>query len=114
MKIKYENIDKVDDSLIVPLSVQILVENAIKHNEISTKYPLEIEIFVEENYLTVRNRIQKLNFKPESKKIGLSNLSARYAIITEQAVSFGEQDDFFIGKIPLLKLEDYENENFNN
>lgn len=114
LKIKYENIDKVDDSLIVPLSVQILVENAIKHNEISTKYPLEIEIFVEENYLTVRNRIQKLNFKPESKKIGLSNLSARYAIITEQAVSFGEQDDFFIGKIPLLKLEDYENENFNN
>ena len=114
LEIKYKNIDAVENSLIVPLSVQILVENAIKHNEISAKYPLEIEIFIENNYLIVRNRIQKLNFEPESKKIGLSNLSARYAILTEQPVSFGEQNDFFIGKIPLLKLEDYENESFNN
>ncbi|MBN2779061.1 MAG: histidine kinase [Bacteroidales bacterium] len=113
-EVQYKNIDAIENSLIVPLSVQILVENAIKHNEISAEYPLEIIISVEENYLTVRNRIQKLNFEPESKKIGLNNLSARYAIITDQKVSFGEHNNSFIAKIPLLKLEDYENESFNN
>jgi len=114
LEIEYKNMETLENSIIVPLSIQILVENAIKHNEISTEFPLKIEIFIEDNYLCVKNMIRRLNYEPESNRIGLRNLSARYAIITERPVSFSEQNVFFIAKIPLLKLEDYENESFNN
>lgn len=93
----------------MPLSVQILVENAIKHNEISAEYPLKIKISVESDYIVVTNTVRKLNYEPASNGIGLKNLSERYALLTSMETTFFIQGDEFVAKIPLIKPEDHEN-----
>lgn len=107
--IEPEHLQCEKDIYVVPLSVQILVENAIKHNEISAEYPLKIKISVENDYIVVTNTVRKLNYKPESNGIGLKNLSERYALLTSMETSFFIQGDEFIAKIPLIKSEDNEN-----
>jgi hypothetical protein len=106
LEIVYDNMSFIENRFLVPLSIQILVENAIKHNEISAEFPLRIKIYSENDYVIVSNEIHKLNYEPESKRIGLNNLSARYALITETPTVFGEFDDLFVAKIPLIKMED--------
>jgi sensor histidine kinase YesM len=114
LDISQPDLSALENTMLVPLSVQILVENAIKHNEISADYPLKIEFSIENDYLIVKNQIHKLNFEPFSGKIGLKNLSARYSIITERPVFFGEHKNMFIARIPLLKMDDYEYDSINN
>jgi sensor histidine kinase YesM len=92
------------DFFVVPLSVQILVENAIKHNEISSRKPLLINIQVDDNSICVTNPICKLNFKPESNGMGLKNLKARYGIISDIECCFTENEQNFVATIPVLKM----------
>lgn len=92
------------DYFVVPLSVQILIENAIKHNEISSKNPLLIKIHVDDNSICVTNPINKLNYQPESNGMGLKNLKARYAIISDMECCFAENKKTFVATIPVLKM----------
>ena len=110
-KIRYE--EGLDFSLniaakdykIVPLSVQMLVENAIKHNIISVDEPLHIEIFQEGEMLLVSNNLQKKNIiKEESSKTGLQNIQSRYLFVSEKAVEIVSDGDRFTVKLPLLKI----------
>ncbi|MBN1768494.1 MAG: histidine kinase [Prolixibacteraceae bacterium] len=89
---------------VVPLSVQILIENAIKHNQISEQTPLTITMHIGNEWIVVKNPINKLNYQPESNGMGLKNLKARYELITEKECSFAEIDDTFVAKIPVLKF----------
>ena len=106
LRINYNGFEKIENTWVVPLSVQILVENAIKHNEISRENPLQIEIYTENDFLIVSNKICKLNFEPASKRIGLQNLASRYALITDRKAEFGEENGIFKATIPLLKMEE--------
>jgi sensor histidine kinase YesM len=106
LRINYNGFEKIENTWVVPLSVQILVENAIKHNEISSENPLQIEIYTENDFLIVSNKICKLNFEPASKRIGLQNLASRYALITDRKAEFGEENGIFKATIPLLKMEE--------
>lgn len=106
LRINYNKFKKIENTWVVPLSVQILVENAIKHNEISSENPLQIDIYSENDFLIVSNRICKLNFEPKSKRIGLQNLASRYALITDRKAEFGEENGIFIAKIPLINMEE--------
>jgi len=88
--------------MMVPLSLQTLVENAIKHNIVSQTKPLTISICIKEDYIVVENNLQK---KPAERQsgIGLDNLKSRYSFLTDKPVLIIQEDKKFIAKIPLLK-----------
>jgi ligand-binding sensor domain-containing protein len=88
---------------IPPLTLQLLVENAVKHNIISTGQPLIVEIFVSNNeYLAVRNNLQRKTHHEPSTGIGLSNITHRFRILTDKPVHIKEDDEYFTVFIPLL------------
>jgi len=100
------NIDKQKlNSRIMPLSLQVLVENAIKHNEISDVYPLRIEITNIDDYLIVKNNLQKISYNLDSPKIGLKNLTERYKLVSNSKPYFHQTGNEFIAGIPLLTDE---------
>jgi LytS/YehU family sensor histidine kinase len=87
---------------VIPLSIQMLVENAIKHNEISDKNPLLIRIFTDEDlYLTVENRLQKKSGS-EGSGSGIQNIKDRYEFFTDKRVFITFNSERFRVKIPLL------------
>lgn len=93
--------------MVPPLTLQMLLENVIKHNLISETQALQIEILEKEgSYLTVRN---SLNTKEDQNSAvegsGLENIKKRYAHFTEQAVSIVKTDTHFEVNIPLLEIE---------
>lgn len=89
---------------VPPLTLEVLLENAIKHNVVSENNPLKIRVFVDEEYLIVEN-----NFTPReepfvnSTKVGLKNLKEKYAILGEPAPSFEVEEDKFVARLPLIK-----------
>lgn len=91
-----------DRYAIAPLTLQLLVENAVKHNRMTARTPLGVTIGIEENYLLVRNRIQLREHTDHSTGVGLQNIVNRYRLLTETPVWVGEQDGLFTVKIPLL------------
>ena len=90
---------------IAPLTLQMLVENAVKHNVISASRPLTIEIFVDaDNYVVVRNNIQK-KIKPEnSTHFGLQSLIHRYRLLGERPVIVEDDSTYFTVKVPVKKV----------
>jgi len=90
--------------LVMPLTLQILIENAIKHNEISDKYPLEVKVNINGNYIFVSNILRYVE-SPYSKGIGLKNLKERYAGITDIVPEFYIDNGSYIAKIPIIKGE---------
>ncbi|MEL7006704.1 MAG: histidine kinase, partial [Bacteroidota bacterium] len=88
--------------LIPPLSLQFLIENAVKHNEASIRSPLVIEIKENGDCLEVINRIVQKPFPVQSEKVGLKNLQKRFTLLF-QPVEYGVIDENFIVKLPLKK-----------
>lgn len=87
---------------VIPLSVQMLVENAIKHNEISDKKPLQIRIFTtDDQFLVVENRLQKKTGS-EGSGTGIQNISDRYKFFTDRSMSITFNLERFRVSIPLL------------
>ncbi|BAV04633.1 Histidine kinase [Filimonas lacunae] len=90
---------------IVSHSLLMLVENAIKHNEISAARPLHIHIYAEAHYLCVANTLQIKRAIDSSNGIGLTNMQQRYRHLTDTPVCIEETPHQFIVKIPLLPHE---------
>lgn len=90
---------------IPPASLQMLIENAIKHNTFTREEPLKIKVFISDNYLVVENNIQPKIEEENSLKVGLNNIISRYKLLTEREVKI-ESDKFrFTVSLPLLKDE---------
>jgi len=89
---------------MAPLSLQILLENCIKHNIISEQQPLSIELFVEEEQLTVRNNLQLKRQHMPSTGMGLQNIKNRYSYFTREPVRISKEDGYFTVKLPLLAV----------
>lgn len=87
---------------IVPVTVQNLIENAIKHNIVDEETPLLIEIWIEDENLMIRNNLQRKSFVETSNKQGLDNLVSLYAYLTERKLHFIETATHFTVKIPLI------------
>lgn len=87
---------------IVPLSLQILMENAIKHNIVSAARPLRIEIFAEPDSLVMSNNLQRKHQSIESTGIGLDNIRNRYRLLGARPVEVEEGMEQFVVRIPLL------------
>jgi two-component system, LytTR family, sensor kinase len=88
---------------IVPLSLQILMENAIKHNIVSSDKPLKIEVFTQNGCLVVCNNLQKKNQVNESTGIGLDNLRNRYRLLGNKEITVLESDNTFTVSIPIIE-----------
>jgi sensor histidine kinase YesM len=87
---------------IVPLTLQLLVENAVKHNRMSEEEPLKVYLKVNDNYLEVNNRIQPRPKNEPSTGLGLQNIINRYKLLTEKPVVVTDENEMFSVKIPFL------------
>jgi len=114
-KIRYQNNlifeSKIDASsfqkLLPPLTLELLVENAIKHNVIAEKNPLHIKLFTQNGHLVVENNLQpRMENEIASNQIGLKNLLEKFEILECEPPQFYSNNGKFIAKIPLLKTED--------
>jgi len=92
----------INDFRIVPLSLQLLLENAIKHNIISDQKPLQIDIFKEDNYLVVQNSYQKKQTFEKSAGIGLQNIIQRYNLVSNLEINIQQTNEHYIVKLPLI------------
>ena len=95
---------EMDQYLIPPISLQILAENAIKHNEFSDTVPLAIEIKLVNDELVIHNPVRKKTLRKPSSKIGLQNLLERYKLITGKTILIKQEEKEFTVILPVLKI----------
>ena len=91
-----------DEAKVVPLSLQLLLENTIKHNSVSEQKPLHIKIFIKDNFLVVENILQKKQVLQDRKGVGLQNIISRYAILTNRRIKIEETAEKFAVYLPIL------------
>lgn len=87
---------------VVPLSLQLLLENCIKHNLATSSKPLLIRIFTEGDTLCIENNLQIREQIKESAGIGLANIVQRYSLLTKKNVFIEKSEDYFKVKLPIL------------
>lgn len=90
--------------MLPPISLQLLMENAIKHNEVSSEWPLKIDIFTQDDVLVVKNNLQTRTNQEPTSKTGLKNIQQRYAHFTKREVEVIVTESEFTVKLPLIKL----------
>jgi ligand-binding sensor domain-containing protein/uncharacterized membrane-anchored protein YhcB (DUF1043 family) len=100
----YITIDPVlkKSTFIPPLVLQLLAENAVKHNTISKNNPLHIKIFSEQDMIIIQNNINIKLEKEESEGVGLQNIINRYKLLTDKNIIQEENNASFIVKLPLI------------
>ena len=91
---------------VPPVSLQLLIENAIKHNILSQNQPLNIRLGLNDDYLSVTNNLQLKSSPDESTGVGLNNIVKRYQFLTEKPVQIENNTEFFTVSIPLIHLAD--------
>jgi two-component system, LytTR family, sensor kinase len=112
LKIRFgENIvieNKIDreseDQYVAPAVLQMLIENAIKHNVVSRKNPLRIRIFSRTGFIVIANNLQEKETKEESTQVGLQNIQSRYEFLSDEKVKIEKTELEFKVSIPLLQL----------
>ena len=90
------------DAKVVPLSLQLLLENTVKHNIASEQKPLRIRIFIDGDYLAIQNDFQKKEVLQDREGVGLQNIISRYDIITRRKVLIEQNESTFTVRIPIL------------
>ncbi len=110
LQTRFENTLKIDfqisedslDKKIAPVTLQILIENALKHNIVSAERILTIQIYSEEKYLKVENNLQPKKQVETSNRQGLQNLKNLYSFLTDRAFETTEHSGKFVAYIPLI------------
>lgn len=90
------------EAKIVPLSLQLLLENAVKHNVVTSSKPLYISVFEKDGMLMVENNLQEKQVVKKSSGVGLQNIRQRYGILTDRQVAISQSEGKFTVKLPLL------------
>jgi sensor histidine kinase YesM len=93
-----------ENFLIPPISMQTLVENAIKHNEFSETTPLSIAVSISPDYVVVSNAMKRITEPQPSPKIGLRNLDNRYKLITKRNIIIENNFEYFIVRLPIIRF----------
>ena len=100
------NVDSTADEMLVPMTLQLLIENCVKHNEISASNPLHIRVYREDSMICVVNNRQPKALEEGSTGKGLNNLVQQYRFFTERLILINETKEDFTVKIPVLKTND--------
>jgi len=95
--------DIPDNTYIIPFSIQLLVENAVKHNRISKSKPLKIDIWIKEDFLIVRNNWQRKKNTAASTGFGLESLQTQYETLANKSIEVEQNEQEYIVTIPILK-----------
>lgn len=90
------------DSKVVPLSLQLLLENAVKHNVVTSSKPLHIKIFETNGSLVVENNLQPKQILKKSSGVGLANIRQRYQLLTNRKVIINQKANSFAVALPML------------
>lgn len=90
-------------SMVAPLAIQMLIENAVKHNEVSEENPLHIKVYHQNDFIVVENNLQrkKLMGEPPS-GLGLENISKRYEFLSNRKVEVNDDKNIFIVRLPVI------------
>lgn len=99
---KFEIAESEMNKKLPKMSIQLLIENAVKHNEISNRHPLSIEVRTKNDSIEVSNRLQLRRGTVSSTGIGLSNLSNRYKLLYKKDIEIIETDNTFTVVLPLI------------
>ena len=91
-----------EELFLPPISLQILLENVIKHNEVSSMKPLLINVSVSSNYVVIRNKLIKKTYVQPSTGTGLHNLDNRYKLLTGKNIIVYKNNEYFTVKLPLV------------
>lgn len=97
---------------VAPVSLQLLLENAIKHNKFSEHSPLRIQLYATDEHLVMSNNVDKRQDLNSSTKQGLKNLQERYAHLSTKKVDITSTPASFTVSLPILTKDDYEGSNF--
>jgi len=90
------------DAKVIPLSLQLLLENAVKHNVVTSSKPLYIKVYEENGMLVVDNNLQEKQVVKKNSGVGLQNIRQRYGILTDRQVEIIKSNSDFLVKLPLL------------
>jgi len=102
LKLDWDIPDAALYARLVPMSLQLLLENAIKHNVISKAKPLTIHVAVKDDHLVVENKIAPKSTQLPSTKVGLANIEKRYALISGQSIDIQNNGQRFRVSLPLV------------
>ena len=112
LKVRFENALVFNDNTIeleqfyiLPMALQQVFENVVKHNELSEEKPVTITLFIENDFLIVSNTLNPKSAIETSSPTGLDNIKNRYAYFTDEKVIIIKTDNLFTIKLPLLKPE---------
>ena len=97
------NIDG-ENGFMPPMSIQMLIENAVKHNEISHAHPLNITLYEEDKYIYVKNPVQLKSSESTTSGIGLKNIKSRYSILSDRPVTVEQTEVSFCVGLPVLQI----------
>ncbi len=102
LRVGFQLNGQTDQHLVLPLAMQIILENAIKHNEVSSEKPLEILIQSKDSRLIFSNKKNKKQLYERGTGIGLANISQRYQMLCGKDIQIEDNEDQFIVSIPLI------------
>jgi len=102
LRIKIDISEDLHTTKIPPLALQMLIENAVKHNTMDKNNPLEISVYVEGNYICVKNSITEEPTNITSFNIGLKNINTRYLLLAGKGISISNGNIFLV-KIPVIR-----------
>jgi LytS/YehU family sensor histidine kinase len=102
LQVEY-SLDLDQTRMVIPLSLQMLVENAIKHNEVSGEHPLIIEILsTEQGHVIIRHKLRKIELTEKSPGMGLENLRKQVTFFSDDSLLVQEESESFIVRIPTI------------
>lgn len=102
LDVDFEIEEKYMKTLVVPCSIQLLIENATKHNITSIEKPLNVRIFVDESWICVENNLQPRLSVKESSKLGLKNIDGQYKALFKKSIAILKTNEKFVVKLPLV------------
>lgn len=102
LKVNISILPDTMDRRIAPLTLQMLIENAVKHNIVSARKPLEVRVYSDKQHIIVENELQPKMERVNGNRMGLKNIENRYLALCGQGIDIRNEDQKFTVKVPLI------------